>query len=265
MSNTGPIGIFDSGIGGLTVVAALRRQLPEEALLYLGDTARVPYGSKSPEVVRRYALRCSHFLVEQGAKMLVVACNTASAHALEAMQHEFGLPVVGVITPGAELAARRSRSGRIGVIGTEGTIQSGSYQAAIKSHLPRAQVLAQPCPLFVPLAEEGLVDHVVTRIMAEEYLKPLLLAEVDTLVLGCTHYPLLRTVIQSIMARDCEVIDSATTVASVVGDVLTDKRLLCDKKPGRDRFFATDTAARFQRVGRAFLGDGIDDVQVVDL
>jgi glutamate racemase len=260
-----PIGVFDSGIGGLTVVAALRRELPSEALLYLGDTARVPYGTKSPEVVRRYAFACSRFLVEKGAKLVVVACNTATAHAIEALEAELSVPVVGVIRPGAELAVQKSRSAKIGVIATEGTVKSGSYQAALRKLSPRAEVLAQACPLFVPLAEEGLGTHAATRLLAQDYLAPLGRAGIDTLVLGCTHYPLLGAVIREVVGTGVEVIDSATAVASATRRVLRERGLLASSKPGTDRFFATDVGERFYRVGRAFLDDVIADVEHVDL
>jgi glutamate racemase len=265
MSNEAPIGVFDSGIGGLTVVAAIRRELPAESLLYLGDTARVPYGTKSSDVVRRYALTCSRFLVEQGAKMVVVACNTATAHGLPAMQEQLGIPVVGVIQPGAELAAARSRGRHIGVIGTEGTVASGSYQAALRSLAPDAQVVACACPLFVPLAEEGMGEHPATRLIALEYLRPLVEAKVDTLVLGCTHYPLLRATIQDVVGPDITIIDSATAVAHTVRDVLETSGLAASHRHGKDRFFATDAGERFKRVGRAFLGGTIDEVEHVDL
>lgn len=276
MSNENPIGIFDSGVGGLTVVAAIRRELPHESLVYLGDTARVPYGSKSADVVRRYSLRCSRFLVEQGAKMVVVACNTASAHGLSAMQQELSVPVIGVIEPGAKLAVETSRGHRIGVIGTEGTVRSGSYQKAILARHPAANVSAQACPLFVPLAEEGLGEHPAARLLAEDYLRPLVHSGIDTLVLGCTHYPLLCSVIRRVVGDGIDIIDSASAVAKVVRDELTTRNLLGpggggddggSSGPGarRDRFFSTDTAQRFKQIGRAFLGAEIDDVQVIDL
>ena len=265
MSSTAPIGVFDSGIGGLTVVAALHRELPNESILYLGDTARVPYGTKSPDVVRRYALTCSRFLVAQGAKMVVVACNTASAHGIESMRSTLAVPVVGVIEPGAALAARHSQSGRIGVIGTEGTILSGSYQSAVRALRPEASVVAKPCPLFVPLAEEGLGEHPATRLIAQDYLVPLTREGIDTLVLGCTHYPLLAHVIESVLGPQIEVIDSATAVAGAVRDVLREHRLEATHKAEPDRFYATDVSQRFYRVGRAFLGEAIAEAHHVDL
>ncbi len=263
--SSAPIGVFDSGIGGLTVVAAIRRELPRESILYLGDTARVPYGTKSPDVVRRYALTCSRFLVEQGAKMVVVACNTASAHGLTALEEQLTVPVVGVIRPGAALAAERSPGGRIGVIGTEGTVASGAYQTALREVAPEAKVIAKPCPLFVPLAEEGMGTHAATRLIAEEYLSPLVHGGIDTLVLGCTHYPLLRETIQAVVGPRILIIDSATAVAREVKRVLEERGLASVEKTTRDRFYATDAGERFGRVGRAFLGDAIGEVRHVDL
>jgi glutamate racemase len=259
-----PIGIFDSGIGGLTVARAVRERLPNETLLYLGDTARLPYGTKSPEVVRRYTLTCARFLVDKGAKMVVIACNTATAHGLEALSG-LGVPVIGVIKPGAELAARRSRSGRIGVIGTEGAVQSGSYQAALAQLLPKGQVTARACPMFVPLAEEGLVAHAATKLLATDYLAPLVAERIDTLVLGCTHYPILVETIREVVGAGVEVIDSATAVAGAVHQVLEQHGLAARQKQAPDRFFATDVGQRFARVGRAFWGGAIDEVETVDL
>jgi glutamate racemase len=265
MSNTAPIGVFDSGIGGLTVVSAIRRRLPQESLLYLGDTARVPYGTKSGDVVRRYAHNCARFLVEGGAKMVVVACNTASAHALASLRQTLAVPVIGVIEPGAEVAARTTRNGRIGVIGTEGTITSGSYQRALEQVSPKSRVLANPCPLFVPLAEEGMVDHPATRLIAEEYLAPLKAAGIDTLVLGCTHYPLLAPVIQRLMGPAVTVVDSSTAVASAVATALSASALASIGRTAPDRFFATDVSARVSRVGATFLGESLGEVQLIDL
>jgi len=265
MPNDSPIGVFDSGIGGLTVVAAIRRALPDEAILYLGDTARVPYGTKSGDVVRRYAHNCSKFLLAEGAKMLVIACNTASAHALDALSEAFAVPVVGVIEPGTHMAVRATRCLRIGVIGTEGTISSGSYQKALARLAPSAEVVAVSCPLFVPLAEEGMCDHPATRLIAAEYLKPFARHPVDTLVLGCTHYPLLKPVLQETMGAGVHLIDSAIAVADVVSRELSAHDLVSPQRSQPDRFFATDVSQRVLRVGRAFLGADLDEVHLVDL
>ena len=260
-----PIGIFDSGIGGLTVARAVRDHLPKEQLLYLGDTARLPYGTKSPQVVIRYTINCARFLCRQGAKAIVIACNTASAVAVEEVAKRFNLPVLGVIHPGAQVAAKRSRNRRIGVIGTEGTVASGRYQHWIQHYAPGATVLAQPCPLLVPLAEEGLVDHVATRLIAEEYLQPLLHAEIDTLVLGCTHYPILKETLAGVCGKDISIVDSATAVAQATRDLLERSELLSPEIRGGCSFFATDVNERFSRVGRAFWGADLSSIEWVDL
>jgi len=214
MSSSAPIGVFDSGIGGLTVVHELIRQLPHESIVYFGDTARVPYGPKSPDTVRRYSREIAAYLTEQGVKAIVVACNTATAHALGTLRGELALPVVGVVEPGARAAVAATRTGRIGVIGTVGTIKSGAYERAICALSPTAQVVARACPLFVPLVEEGWVDHEATRLVAETYLEPLVKANVDTLVLGCTHYPLLKPLLRQVMGPDIRLIDSAEETAA---------------------------------------------------
>lgn len=260
-----PIGVFDSGVGGLTVVAALRERLPSESVLYLGDTARVPYGTKSPEVIRRYALTCSSFLVAQGAKVVVVACNTATAHALDHVRAALEVPVVGVITPGATLAAKTTRTGRIGVIGTEGTVKSGSYQRAVAALAPDAQLVTAACPLFVPLAEEGMARHPATQLIARDYLTPLVASGIDTLVLGCTHYPLLAEVIAEVVGPNIQLVDSARAVAADVDGVLAERALYASGASVHHRFVATDVSERFYRVGRAFLGADITDVEHVDL
>jgi glutamate racemase len=265
MSNSQPIGIFDSGVGGLTVVAAVRAALPRESIVYLGDTARVPYGTRSADVVQRYASNCARFLQEQGAKLLVVACNTATAHALTHLQATLPIPVVGVIEPGARLAARTSSRGVIGVIGTEGTVASGSYQRALGALVPAARVLAVACPLLVPLAEEGLTHHPATALLAREYLAPLLDAGIDTLVLGCTHYPILRPLLQEVAGPGVHIIDSATAVAEAVAVALAAGELEAAGGPGAAHYYATDVTARLHRVGSAFLGAPMDVVQLVDI
>ncbi len=265
MNTASPIGIFDSGVGGLTVVRAVHDILPHESVLYLGDTARVPYGTKSAAVVERYALKCANFLKSQGAKAIVIACNTASAVAVEAIRTTFQIPVLGVIVPGAQAACAASQSGRIGVIGTQGTIDSGSYQRALTSLRPQANIFPKACPLLVPLAEEGLINHRATRILAQEYLQALLAQKIDTLVLGCTHYPLLQPLLEEISGESVNVLNSAKAVAQSLQSLLHDHNLASDSKIHEDRFFSTDTATRFKKVGRAFLGESIHDVEVVDL
>jgi glutamate racemase len=252
-----PIGVFDSGVGGLTVFHALEQKLPDESLVYLGDTARVPYGTKSAETVIRYTLEAARFMLRQQVKMVVVACNTASSVAIEAMEKETHLPVTGVIEPGAQRAVDNSSIGRIGVIGTRATVGSGAYKRAIQALRPDAEVISQACPLFVPLAEEGWTDGEITRQIAETYLEPFKRAEVDTLVLGCTHYPLLRGVIGEVMGADVGLVDSAESVALEVGRKLHDEPLLAG--PGADRriehhFYVTDAPEPFQVVAERFLG-----------
>ena len=250
--------MFDSGLGGLTVANALMRRLPSESLLYFGDTARVPYGPKSPDTVRRYARQIGEWLVQEGVKCIVVACNTATAHALEALQASLPVPVIGVLEPGARAAVRASRGGPIGVIGTSGTIASGAYSRAIQQQSPNARVLAAPCPLFVPLVEEGWVDHVATRLIAHEYLAPLREAQVDTLVLGCTHYPLLAPVIAAEMGPDVRLIDSAEETAAEVERILAERWLINEIaaaqgiSPGH-RVVASDAPQHFRALGGRFL------------
>lgn len=261
-----PIGIFDSGIGGLTVLAAARRRLPAESFLYLGDTARVPYGTKGPETVLRYALQAASFLVDRGVKMLVVACNTAASVALPELARHFRLPVIGVIEPGAELACRQTRTGRIGVIGTEGTIASRAYDRAILNRRKEIEILSRPCPLFVPLAEEGWGEHPVAEMCAREYLAPLVEAGIDALVLGCTHYPLLKPVLQRVVGPEVRLIDSAEATAEAIAVLLTTENLAGkDEVAGRLEFFVTDLPERFRRVGRPFLGDEMERIELADL
>lgn len=260
------IGIFDSGVGGLTVLRELRRQLPHEELVYLGDTARVPYGTKSPQTVGRYAREAARFLVGQRVKLLVVACNTASAVAIEELAAIHRLPVVGVIEPGARRALEVTRTGRVGVIGTEGTIRSGAYERALRAGDPDVTVCAAPCPLFVPLAEEGWADHPVARLAAAEYLAPLLRRGIDTLVLGCTHYPLLKRTLHEVAGPQVALIDSAEETAKTVASLLAAQGLARHDPPaGEPRYFVTDVADRFERVGGAFLGAPLAGVTTVTL
>ena len=250
------IGIFDSGIGGLTVLKELAAALPDENLIYLGDTARVPYGIRSPETVTRYSFENTAFLLSQEIKMLVVACNTASAVSLEAVKKEFPLPVIGVLEPGARAAVAATRTGKIGVIGTEATIGSGAYEKAIKKLAPEAAVFSIACPLFVPLVEEGWLDNDVTALVAEKYLATLRDRGIDTLVLGCTHYPLLKSAISRVIGARITLIDSATETAKEVADVL-DKLKWRRQGPGMRKYYVTDTPARFEKIGTLFLGDAL--------
>ncbi|MDO8500552.1 MAG: glutamate racemase [Gemmatimonadaceae bacterium] len=261
-----PIGVFDSGIGGLTVVRELIRQLPNESIIYFGDTARVPYGPKSPDTVLRYSREITSFLRGEGVKAVVIACNTATAHALSALKEENDLPIVGVIEPGARAAAGATRSGRVGVIGTQGTIHSRAYERAISAVSPGAEITALACPLFVPLVEEGWLDTEATRLIAREYLEPMAAANVDTLVLGCTHYPLLKHVIGSVVGRDVRLIDSAEETAAETATTLRDAGLAHEATDdARYRFIASDAPGQFLRVGQRFLGASIDRVETVTL
>lgn len=253
MIDSRPIGVFDSGVGGLTVFRALERALPGESLVYLGDTARVPYGTKSAETVTRYALEAAQFMRAQDVKLMVVACNTASAVALDALNETLRRPVVGVIEAGARQALAVTRNGKIGVIGTRATIGSAAYSRAI-AELGDAEVIVAACPLFVPLAEEGWVDDAVAEAVAERYLESFREANIDTLVLGCTHYPLLKDVIGRVMGDAVTLVDSAEAVAATVAG-LADTG---DSETATRQFYVTDAPAPFQEVAERFLGRKIE-------
>jgi glutamate racemase len=265
------IGVFDSGFGGLTVLRALLRLLPGAEFLYLGDTARLPYGSKSRATIVRYALSSTRFLLDQGADFLVIACNTATALALKEIKASTAVPVLGVIETGAGEAATWSKTREILVIGTDATIASHAYAAACRERGIRA--LEKACPLLVPLVEEGWVDHPVTAEVIRIYLTELLeqaqeeALDPDTLVLGCTHYPLLRPMLEAAVAPAIKVIDSAEATASQAARLLAGHRGLGGdaRGAGRCRFFATDSVAKFRRLGARFLGSAIDEVELVDL
>jgi len=260
--NRRPIGVFDSGIGGLTVVRELMHQLPHESLIYFGDTARVPYGNKSPETVRRFSREILDFLLERHVKLVVVACNTASAHALTELQRVATVPVEGVIEPGARAGVAATRSGRIGVIGTAGTIASGAYERAIRAH-GKADVTARACPLFVPLVEEGWLDHPASRLIAEEYLAPLTQHRIDTLVLGCTHYPLLKPLIADVLGPSITLIDSAEQTAAAVARELEKSTLRAPAtQTGHVHFVVSDAPQQFVKIGKRFLGERVKDVEV---
>jgi glutamate racemase len=262
VTNPAPIGVFDSGMGGLTVVRELMRQLPHESIIYFGDTARVPYGPKSPDTVLRYSREITSYLKGEGVKALVIACNTATAHALPALRQEYDIPIVGVIEPGAQAAAAATKTRRVGVIGTAGTIKSRAYEKEILKLLPDAQVTAQACALFVPLVEEGWVDSEPTRAIARNYLAPLVSARVDTLVLGCTHYPLMKTVIGNVVGREVRLIDSAHETARQTAEVLRANGLENTSTDGaRYRFIASDAPDTFLSLGQLFLGSAIDRVE----
>lgn len=260
------IGIFDSGVGGLTVLKEIVKAIPQEDTIYLGDTARVPYGTKSPETVTRYSRQIAAFLVRRDIKLLVVACNTASAVSLEALEAELTIPVVGVIEPGARRAVAVTRTGKVGVIGTEGTIKSSAYTKAIKRLAPEIEVLTQPCPIFVPLVEEGWTENEVTRLTTVQYLQWLKDAGVDTLVLGCTHYPLLKKAIGEVMGPEVRLVDSAEETARTVADILAERGLLRpETEVGNHHYYVTDVPAGFIKVGNRFLGGRLGDVYQVNL
>lgn len=260
------IGIFDSGVGGLTVARHIMELMPHENTVYFGDTARVPYGSKSSETVIGYALEAVGFLEQSGVKMIVVACNTASAVALEKMRGASSVPVIGVIAPGAAAAVQLTRSGVIGVIGTEGTITSQAYQKAIAEDMPSARVIGRACPLFAPLAEEGMSHHPVTVMLAREYLAPLLAQSIDTLILGCTHYPILVPGISEVTGQQVLLADPGIATALEVKDVLASTDLLntSDMLP-LHQYYLSDFPHKFVEVGERFLGRKLEHVRRVTL
>jgi glutamate racemase len=263
--NEKAIGVFDSGVGGLTVLKALMRRLPAESTVYLGDTARVPYGTKSPEVVTRYSLANARFLMREQIKLLVVACNTVSSVSLPTLARELKVPVLGVIEPGARAAAQVT-SGRVGVIGTPGTVASGAYQKALARARPEVTVLARACPLFVPLAEEGWTEGEVVEAIARHYLAEFEPFGMDTLVLGCTHYPLLKPAIAAVVGSNVKLVDSAEATAEAAQDLLETCGLLGD--PGAKatrRYFVTDLPERFAEVGARFLETPIEKAELVDI
>ncbi len=260
-----PIGIFDSGIGGLTVVKQLMKLLPEEQLIYFGDTARIPYGTRSKKLVQQYALEDARFLLQFDIKMLVVACNTASSSAMPLLQQKLDIPVTGVVLPGAGAAVRLTRNKKIGVIGTTATINSDAYALEIKRLLPQARVFGQPCPLLVPLVEEGWLDDEVTVLTLKKYLRGLLDQHIDTLILGCTHYPVIEETIRRVTGPEIQLIDSGKETAKAVRDLLMNKHMLnLSGKKAASRFFVSDAPDKFREVGSMFLGQALNDVELVD-
>jgi len=266
MNDKRPIGVFDSGIGGLTVVREIFKRLPNEKVIYFGDTARVPYGTKSPKVVEKYALQDIFFLLEKNVKLLVAACHTVSAVALENLAQTFHFPILGVVDPGVKAAIAATKNGRVGVIGTKATVNSQTYERKLKVKQPDIYVVTQACPLFVPLAEEGWLDTKVTRETAHIYLDPVKKENVDTLILGCTHYPLLKPIIKEIMGDKVTVIDSAEESAKLVAYRL---RLFEKENPTDEKvehhFFVSDIPHQFREVGERFLGEDLESVTQVDL
>jgi glutamate racemase len=259
-----PIGIFDSGVGGLTVFKEVISLLPHEDIIYLGDTARVPYGTRSPQTIIRYSQENTRFLLRQGIKILVVACNTSSAVSLPSLKEENEIPVIGVIEPGARRASEVTQNKRIGVIGTEGTVKSRAYERAIRMIDQKIAIISRACPLFVPLAEEGWMDNEVARLTAQSYLSPLCGEKIDTLVLGCTHYPLLEVVIREIMGDEVCLVNSGKETAKEIQKVLNEQGLATPgKRAGSYRFYVTDNAKRFIKVGERFLGRRLGAVNEV--
>ena len=260
-----PIGVFDSGIGGLTVVKALLEDLPSESIVYFGDTARVPYGTKSKSTIVKFSLENVEFLLRFGVKCIVIACNTSSSWALPTLRKYFKVPIIGVIRPGAVAAVRQTRAKRIGVIGTSATINSGAYETAIQRLDPAIHVFSQSCPLFVPLVEEGWLNGTVSRQIAEKYLEPLMRHRIDTLILGCTHYPLLASTIRSVLGPSVVLVDSAQqTAAEVRGVLMGSDTLSGQRSHPRHRFFVTDEPQHFTRIGHRFLGKVIGSVERVN-
>ena len=264
--NNRPIGVFDSGIGGLTVVRALMERLPLESIVYFGDTARVPYGVKSVATIEHFTGQIVDFLLRQEVKMLIVACNTMAAVALKAVTARAGnIPALDVIEAGARAAVKVSGGGRIGVIGTPTTINSNAYARRIHALDPATRVHSQACPLFVPLVEEGWLDHPVTRLTAQEYLRPVLAEEVDSLVLGCTHYPLLKPLLRDVTGERVKLIDSAETTAELAATRLQEAGLAAEgREHATYRYFVTDVPLRFQTIGERFLGRSLGEVDRVD-
>ena len=263
-----PIGVFDSGIGGLTTVRELFQRLPRESVVYFGDTARLPWGNKSKETVTRFSVEIASFLVRQHVKCVVVACNTASSHALDTLRERFDLPVIGVIEPAARAAVAASPRGRIGVVGTLATVGSNSYADAIARLAPSATVLQRACPLFVPLVEEGWLDHAVTHLVAQEYLAELKTANLDSLILGCTHYPMLAPLLRTAMGASVKLVDSGAEAAHATAELLAARTLLApagSPEPSH-HFFLSDEPRRrsFARVAESFLGRALPKVSVVD-
>jgi len=266
MEKEKPLGIFDSGIGGLTVVKRLASVLPNEDIVYFGDTARVPYGSKSNDTVIEYSIQDTKFLINKNVKIVIVACNTASSVALTELGKQFNVPIIGMIKPGAEAAVNTTKNGRIGVIGTRATINNQAYSTEIKRLDPSLEVFEYACPLFVSLAEEGWINHKATYLIAEEYLKDLKEKNIDTLVLGCTHYPILQNVIQDVIGDRVTLIDSGVASTEIVKSELERIGLPTNKSSlGNQEFFVSDIPIKFTEVAELFLGRSVQNVSKVDI
>jgi len=262
--NNRPIGIFDSGIGGLTVLKEIMKKLPHENTIYLGDTARVPYGIRSPETVIKYSFENTKFLFSRGIKILVIACNTASSVSLDAIKNSISIPVIGVIEPGAKAAVKATRNKRVGIIGTDATITSNAYTNVIKALDEHIEVFGFPCPLFVPLVEEGWTDGNIATLIARRYLNNMKKKDIDTIVLGCTHYPLLKTVISKVMGRGIRLIDSAVETSHEIKTILEAMMIVRqgEERPVRE-FYVTDSPEKFLKIGERFLGKKIEHIEKI--
>lgn len=269
MSNNAPIGVFDSGVGGLTVAREIMRQIPDERIIYFGDTARLPYGTKSQETIIRFARQIVNFLKTKNVKAIVVACNTASAYALETIEREVDIPIIGVVKPGARTAAASTQNKRIGVIATEGTIGSGMYTRFIHEIDPDVAVFGKACPLFVPLVEEGMLHDFVTEEIANRYLAELKAQKIDTLILGCTHYPLLRSLLGKCMGENVSLVNPAYETAVSLRELLTEQGILAEpKKNGgqpRHEFYVSDGAAKFEVFANGILPYDVRKTQILDI
>jgi glutamate racemase len=265
LSNNNPIGIFDSGFGGLTVMSAINKVLPLENLIYFGDTVHIPYGTKSQNAILKFSKEITSFLIKNRVKLIVVACNTASALALPVLEKTLNVPIIGVIAPGAMAAIDASKNFKIGIIGTEGTIGSKSYPKAINK-LAKAKIYQQVCPLLVPLVEEGWIDGEITDGIVKKYIKPLLAKKIDTLVLGCTHYPLLRKALERNLDKNIILVDSATSTALEVKRILGKKSLLASKNGKKySKFYVSDNPEKFKKIGRRFFSKNIATIKKIDL
>jgi glutamate racemase len=255
------IGMFDSGVGGLTVLKEVKKLLPSEHIIYFGDTARVPYGNRSPQAVTKYALESALFLLTKGIKLLAIAYNTSSALALHLLQKKFPIPVIGVIDPCAKEVITSTKNKRVGVIGTKATIKSSAYEKSIQKLDPKIQVFSRSCPLFVPIAEEGLENDEVAYLMAEKYLKGLLRSDIDTLVMGCTHYLILEDVIKKVMGEQVSIVNAGRETAKEIKNILEKKKILNDKGKGGCEYFVTDSPESFEEIGRRILKEPLTKVK----
>jgi len=269
MQKNAPIGVFDSGVGGLTVAREIMSQIPNERIVYFGDTARVPYGSKSKDTIIKYSRQIIRFLQDEGVKAIVIACNTASAFAIDTVQKEFSMPIIGVIKSGAKVAVNTTKNGRIGIIGTEGTINSGMYASFIKSQNPDAEVIARACPLFVPLVEEGMLNDTITEQVADRYLTSLKNENIDTLIMGCTHYPLIKSTIQKVMGEGVNLVNPAYETSIELKRLLEIEGLanVCevDSPTQMYRFYVSDAAEKFKDFANSILPFDIKTIEQINI